>query len=158
MAALPSPHTEDVVIRHDSPGLFTIGGTVGTPQIACHSFEEALQRARRFATDHHSSIWYIADDRSGAPMADVGLLRRVWNEYIEMPGLRLTSEQAQRLWAVDAKTCNAVLDSLVTLKFLGRGTDGKYGRVTEGAEPPLRLRMAKTESLRPPTAPFAKVR
>lgn len=158
MGALPPPHTEDVVIRHDSPGLFTIGGTVGRPQIACHTFEEALQRAGSFASDHQSSIWCTADDRSWAALADVGLLRRVWNEYIEMPGLRLTSQQAQRLWAVDAKTCNAVLDSLVALRFLGCGADGKYGRVTEGAEPSLRLRMAKTESARPPSAPLRKAR
>lgn len=47
-----------------------------------------------------------------------------------MPGLCLTSEQAQRLWAIDAQTCTALLWSLVDLQFLVRGPDGQYARLT----------------------------
>ena len=64
--------------------------------------------------------------------ADECLLRRVQDEYVEMPGLRLTPAQAQRLWAIDADTCAAVLDLLVTRRFLARGLDGQYRRLSNG--------------------------
>jgi hypothetical protein len=79
------------------------------------------------------------------PLVDATLLRRIWNEYIEMPGLRLTRPQAQRLWGVDEATCVSLLDNLVDLHFLACGADGKYARVTEGAEPVPGLRMAKAQ-------------
>ena len=41
------------------------------------------------------------------PREDV--LRRIQGEYIEMPGLRLTVAQAQRLWGLDRAVCDAVL-------------------------------------------------
>lgn len=58
------------------------------------------------------------------------LLRRIRGEYLEMPGLRLTREQAQRLWALDRQTCAAVLEFLVDQKFLTRAPDGTYARLT----------------------------
>ena len=39
-------------------------------------------------------------------------------EYLEVPGLCLTSEQAQRLWGLDATTLEALLGALVDAKFL----------------------------------------
>lgn len=39
-------------------------------------------------------------------------------EYGEVPGMRLTVLQAQRLWGFDAVTCREVLDSLVERRFL----------------------------------------
>ena len=44
------------------------------------------------------------------------VIRRVQGEYIEMPGLRLTSAQAQRLWGLDRVACDALLDALVDAK------------------------------------------
>ena len=41
------------------------------------------------------------------------LLSRVRGEFMEMPGLRLNLPQAQRLWALDAVSCEAVLETLV---------------------------------------------
>jgi hypothetical protein len=41
-------------------------------------------------------------------------------EYIEMPGLRLTTAQAQRLWGLDRAACDALLGALVDAKFLFR--------------------------------------
>ena len=140
MAALPHPHAEDVIIRHQPPGAFTIGVSSGAPQIQCGSLDEALARAASFVTNQHVQLWYTADGRTCTP---VNLLRRIWNEYIEMPGLRLTSAQAQRLWAVDTPTCMALLEALVDLKFLVRGPEGKYARLTEGNAG--RFRMAKAE-------------
>jgi len=57
-----------------------------------------------------------------------GLLRRIRGEYIEMPGLRLTMAQAQRLWGLDRDACEAVLCALVDAKFLIRNGDGAYVR------------------------------
>jgi hypothetical protein len=39
-------------------------------------------------------------------------------EYLEVPGLCLTSEQAQRLWGLDPATLEALLAALVDAKFL----------------------------------------
>ena len=141
MSALPHPLAEDIVIRRQTAGAFTIGVNSGTPQIVCGSFDEALERAGSFATTQQVRLWYTGDGRTCAP---VSLLRRIWTEYIEMPGLRLTSEQAQRLWAVDVQTCTALMESLIDLKFLVRRPDGRYARLTEGSAG--RLRMAKADA------------
>lgn len=55
-------------------------------------------------------------------------LRRVQGEYIEMPGLRLTPAQAQRLWGLDRAACDALLGALVDAKFLFRTRDGAFVR------------------------------
>ena len=55
-------------------------------------------------------------------------LRRVQGEYIEMPGLRLTIAQAQRLWGLDRAVCDALLGALVDAKFLFRTRDGAFVR------------------------------
>ena len=55
-------------------------------------------------------------------------LRRARGEYIEMPGLRLTPAQAQRLWGLDQSACDALLGALVEAKFLRRTRDGAFIR------------------------------
>jgi len=55
-------------------------------------------------------------------------LRRVRGEYTEMPGLRLTTAQAQRLWNLDRAACDALLGALVDSKFLFRTRDGAFVR------------------------------
>jgi len=70
------------------------------------------------------------------------LQNRIRAEFIEMPGLRLTLEQAQRLWSLDCETCRRVLMLLVEAKFLVFGSDRKYGRpASDSLEP--RLQMTK---------------
>jgi hypothetical protein len=66
------------------------------------------------------------------------LLLRVCGEFLEMPGLRLTSQQARRLFGLEEPTCREVLDFLVDARFLARPErDGAYSRLTDGpAEPP----------------------
>ena len=54
------------------------------------------------------------------------LIRRVRGEYREMPGMRLTVDQAMRLWMVDRRTCSTALDSLVAAHFLERDRNGRY--------------------------------
>jgi hypothetical protein len=56
----------------------------------------------------------------------VRLLDIVKAEYLEMPGLRLTGRQAQRLWALDGATCDALLDMLESTHFLRRSPRGDY--------------------------------
>lgn len=51
-------------------------------------------------------------------------IRRVRAEFLEMPGLKLTVPQAQRLWGVDCRTCEAVIDQLTETQFLSRTRDG----------------------------------
>jgi len=51
-------------------------------------------------------------------------LRRVRAEFLEMPGLKLTVPQAQRLWGVDRRTCEAVIEELTASRFLARTRDG----------------------------------
>ena len=60
-------------------------------------------------------------------MEDV--LPRIRGEYLEMPGLCLTLAQAQRLWGLDALTCEDVLRELVDARFLRRAPNGTYVRV-----------------------------
>jgi DNA-binding IclR family transcriptional regulator len=57
---------------------------------------------------------------------DEALLQRVRAEFLEMPGLRLTSAEVQRLCGLDRDTCSAVLDRLVDFKFLVRDANGRY--------------------------------
>jgi hypothetical protein len=54
------------------------------------------------------------------------LLRRVRGEYREMPGMRLTIDQAMRLWMVDRTTCTSLFDSLVAAGFLELDRTGRY--------------------------------
>lgn len=56
----------------------------------------------------------------------VRLLAIVRGEFLEMPGLHLTKMQAQRLWALDSGTCEAVLGALEAAEFLRRTRDGAY--------------------------------
>ena len=56
------------------------------------------------------------------------LVRRVRGEFLEMPGLRLTMQQARRLWRLDETLCNAVLAALVDAHFLARTSDGAFVR------------------------------
>ncbi len=56
------------------------------------------------------------------------MLQRIRGEYLEMPGLRLTAEQARRLWSLDISTCRSLLDALVEANFLRRSGEGEYSR------------------------------
>jgi hypothetical protein len=62
------------------------------------------------------------------------VLQRIQGEFVEMPGLRLTAPQAQRLWGLERDVCDALLGALVDAKFLFRTRDGAFVR-QEGALP-----------------------
>jgi hypothetical protein len=63
-----------------------------------------------------------------APAANIDdiILRRARAEYLEMPGLRLTTDQAQRLWGLDRRTCDELLTTLTSVHFLARTRDGSF--------------------------------
>jgi hypothetical protein len=79
------------------------------------------------------------------------VLQRIQGEYVEMPGLRLTVAQAQRLWGLDRDVCNALLGALVDTKFLAQTRDGAYVR-TEGGRP-TQLPSMRRLTLHPPVPP-----
>lgn len=68
------------------------------------------------------------------------VLQRIQRELVEMPGLRLTAPQAQRLWGLDREVCNALLGALVGAKFLLQTRDGAFMRL-EGARPTRSLNL-----------------
>ena len=56
------------------------------------------------------------------------LVRRVRSEFNEMPGLRLTPEQAARLLGLDSSSCQRVINALVQSDFLRWTPDGTVVR------------------------------
>ena len=56
------------------------------------------------------------------------LVMRMQGHYLETPGLTLTVRDAQRRFAVDETTCEAVLAVLVDAGVLTRTPEGAYAR------------------------------
>jgi hypothetical protein len=69
-------------------------------------------------------------------------LRRIRAEYLEMPGMRLTVQQVERLFGIERPLCKAVLDALVDTDFLCVNANGTYARLTDGMP---RLHPAKAD-------------
>jgi hypothetical protein len=63
------------------------------------------------------------------------VLARLRAEYLEMPGMRLTTAQVQRLCGIEQTMCTLLLDVLVEAQFLTLKSDGTYVRLTEGRSP-----------------------
>ena len=61
------------------------------------------------------------------------IIRRIRAEFLEMPGLRLTAREAQRLFGLDATTCDEVLAGLLQCGFLARTVNGKF-RLTQAGD------------------------
>lgn len=59
------------------------------------------------------------------------MLRRIQGEFLEMPGLRLTCRQAQRLWNLDELVCESLLAALVDVRFLVQTADGVFTQSTD---------------------------
>ena len=51
-------------------------------------------------------------------MANKTWVELIRAEYREMPGLRLTKPQIQRLWGIDVATCDHVVHALEAEQFL----------------------------------------
>ena len=144
------PRAQDVLIQHESSGHFAVGSWGGALQLECADFEEALARGGQFAARERADLWYVGGDGCRRHLADVFSLRRLWNEYVDLPGLRLTLEQIERLMNVDAATCESVLAAMVELGLLRKAADGTYARaaVRHRSIPPLRIKKAGAEASR----------
>ena len=55
-------------------------------------------------------------------------LLRIRTEYIEMPDLKLTGRQAQRLWGLSSEVWEESLGILIGNRFLAQTLDGAYVR------------------------------
>lgn len=85
-------------------------------------------------------------DQRLPPVGYAALLDRARGEFLEMPGLRLTRDQARRLWGLDHAMCSELLDDLVRAGFLERRADGRYARSVEGNDTrPMKRRMARVD-------------
>jgi hypothetical protein len=59
-------------------------------------------------------------------------LQLIRAEYLEIPGLRLTKPQVERLWGLDPVKSEALLAALVDVKFLRRTRHDAYVRADLG--------------------------
>jgi hypothetical protein len=60
-------------------------------------------------------------------------LERVRSEFREMPGLRLTPWQAQRLFGLEPARCDSVMRALVAAGYLAKTRAGAYMRADMAA-------------------------
>jgi len=68
---------------------------------------------------------------SGQALASASLedlVERIRAEFIEQPGLRLTTAQGCRLWRLDPSTLQVALAALTDAAFLSRSADGRFTR------------------------------
>jgi hypothetical protein len=112
-----------------------------------HAVEEVIMEkaARPLTTEpaHDHIVVRPKPDRRAqprVPVVDIArqaflphdtLLTRIRAEYQEVPGLRLTSAQVQRLCGVEQALCRMALKVLVDEKFLCVKSDGHYARPTD---------------------------
>lgn len=78
------------------------------------------------------------------PLTDI--VGRVRQEFLEMPGLRLTEPQARRLWTLEPSLCTAALTTLVESGFLLRTPEGSFLRV-DIASPVKSTRRGRTRNV-----------
>jgi hypothetical protein len=74
------------------------------------------------------------------------VLQRIQGEFVEMPGLRLTPAQAQRLWGLERDVCDAMLGALVDAKFLAQTRDGAFIRM-DGARPTRMTSVSRNKTM-----------
>ena len=72
----------------------------------------------------HSSV--TSPIPASRPALTAQLLTRIRGEFREMPGLRLTLQQARRLLNLDLRTCSAALAVLQAAGFLATTRDGAF--------------------------------
>jgi hypothetical protein len=98
--------------------------------------------ARLHKTVHHGGAETTPDATVATSPSEVRIMitgqavrERIRAEYLEMPGMNLTSDQVARLCGMERSACQAVLDALVEAKFLTLTTDGTYVRRTDDVRP-----------------------
>lgn len=68
------------------------------------------------------------------PSEEKELEARIQREFVEMPGLRLTADQAIRMWSPGRTSVVKLLDHLVDTRFLRFDEFGRYARHHLGHE------------------------
>jgi len=63
------------------------------------------------------------------------LVTRIESEYREMPGLQLTAPQMQRMWCLDAVTCEAVIVILLSHRIVVKTSRNAYARAGRNENP-----------------------
>ena len=140
--ARTTPEDGDIVVREeqrDGTLVYVLHTAPGPDQYLLRSRRDAVTHALTFALRAHARAWLtgaqadfgllLEDFRAVTPIGDV--LSRLRAEFVEMPGLRLTPEQVQRLCGVEAALCQRVLQGLVDAKFLCVTPDGHYARLVD---------------------------
>jgi len=61
------------------------------------------------------------------------LIQRLQDVFLDIPGLSMTIEQAQRLFRIDRATCQALFDVLLESAVVTRAPDGSFVRYTPSA-------------------------
>jgi hypothetical protein len=118
-------------LRHSEGRLCDVGVTIRASQnrqaIGTHNCRER-DHAVILAADTHDTMTPLPSAIAAtmpAPVPDdIQEARvRIRAEFVEMPGLKLTSMQVARLCAIDAATCDAALAALIDARFLVRTRD-----------------------------------
>ena len=78
------------------------------------------------------------------------LLNRMRAEYGATPGLKLTVEQACRLWQIDEERCRLALGVLVAEGVLHETGTGAYASLPSAADTPLKANMTPEFRVRCP--------
>jgi len=125
------PARSDVLIHREAPGHFTVALLHGVPQFDCVDFEHALSSAARLPARTAAALWYASINGNPRRLTDVFTIRRLCNEYIDLPGLHLTRDQIRRLLDVDVPTCDDVIAVLMEVGLLQRSPDGTYRRAID---------------------------
>jgi hypothetical protein len=141
--ARTTPEDGDIVVREKQRGgtlVYVLHIAPRADQCVLHGRGEAIAQARASARRQHTRAWLtdegydftlLDDFRAVTTHEDVS--NRLRAEFLDMPGLRLTPEQVQRLCGVERTLCQIVLDSLVDERFLCAKPDGHYARFVDGA-------------------------
>jgi hypothetical protein len=79
------------------------------------------------ATATVCALLWLGSEKEPRMSPSHSLLNRVKGEFLEMPGLRLRIDQAQRLWNLDRASCELLLGCLVEAKFLRCDANNVYG-------------------------------
>ena len=145
MNALRRPTPRDILIRRYSESEYTLSHESLPEQLRCDTFHEALERAGRYAAKLNVNIWHEDRERARMMRLDERLIRRIWGEFLEQPGLALTRAQAQRLWALDEVMCADLLDMLTATRLLRVDATGRYRLSWPETSARGGTRMAKAE-------------
>jgi hypothetical protein len=77
--------------------------------------------------------------RQARPLSNDERLEMIAREFSALPGLRLSSSQACRLWSLDRCDCDLLLAKLVERRVLRRTADGCYMRADTSPVLPSRF-------------------